>query len=93
MWLYEYCLQFMPYKKWNQQELIFNSHGTSWQLTAEIVLNADNGGNECDRSKIAQGRIFEIQGRIFWCNTIFPKFFSVDISPEMNRKLTGNDIL
>ena len=44
-----------------------NSHGTSWQLTADIVLNA------------------AIQ--------FFQNFFSVEISPEMNRKLTGNDIL
>ena len=34
----------------------------------------------------------EIQRQIFWCNKNFPKNFSAEISPEMNRKLTGNDI-
>ena len=31
-----------------------NIHGTSWQQTAKIALNADNGGNEYDSPKIAQ---------------------------------------
>ena len=74
-------------------EISINSHGTSWQQTAKIVQNADNGGNKHDSSKIAQETPPEIQRRIFWCNKIFPKnIFSAEILPEMNRKLTGNDI-
>ena len=56
-------------------QLVLNSHGTSWQQTAKIVLNANNGGNEHDSSKIAEETLPEIQRRIFWCNKIFPKRF------------------
>jgi hypothetical protein len=37
------------------------------RLTAKILLNADNGGNEHDSSKSAQETPPEIQRRIFWC--------------------------
>ena len=40
------------FEQFNYSEAV-NSHGTSWQQTAKIVLNADNGRNEHNSLKIA----------------------------------------
>ena len=68
-----------------------NSHGMRWQWTAKILWNADNGGNEHDSSKMARDNPPEIQRRIF-CDKYIPKKLSAEISPEINRKMTGNHI-
>jgi len=62
------------------------------QWTAKIVLNAADGENEHDRSKIAQVTTPEIQSESFGAIKCPKKIFSSKISPEMNRKITGNDI-
>ena len=70
----------------------FNSHDTSWQGTAKIFLNAYNGGNEQDSSKIAGDTLHEIQRRIFWCSKNVPKNFFSGNFTENESKMTEIDI-
>ena len=72
-------------------KLLLNSHDTSWQQTAKILLNANNGGNEHYSSKIAQETPpLKFKDESFGSIKCSKK--SAEISPEMNRKMTGNDI-
>ena len=63
---------------------MFNSHGTSWQQTAKIVFNADNGGKEHESSKIAQWTPRKFNDESFGAMKFFQKKF-------FDGNITGNE--